>query len=378
MSTTRMTYQICDKYSNLTISKSRLTFFYLNARSIRKTGKFDELKCILQSITTMVHVILLTETWIADDTQAQEFQLQNYTHYYNFRTDKRGGGVSAFVHNNLKHNLTESNYLDGNNYLWISLEKYALEVGVIYNPGDTNYKKFLEVYEGQLQKRKRSIVFGDFNINLLIKDKQSKQYNALLHETGYRVLNKINKKYSTRDSATRKSILDHVCSNLKNNDFHMAIINSSMTDHKQIYFEMKKFKPAPTIRTKYDAMDYSKLYTSIEAARLDSMNTDYTLLENTIKNYVMKCKVTKNKILNPPQNEWIHNNIIAEINKRNQLWTKLKEQPDNEDLHTDFKEKRDYTAKLIQTTKNNYYFKEFSKCMKKPKKNVETHYEFSK
>lgn len=110
-----MTYQTCDNYSKLIISKSRLTFFYLNARSIRKTGKFDELKCILQSITTTIHVILITETWIANETQAKDLQLPNYTHYYNFRMDKRGGGVSAFVHNNLKHNISESKYLDGNN-----------------------------------------------------------------------------------------------------------------------------------------------------------------------------------------------------------------------------------------------------------------------
>ncbi|KOB66672.1 putative tick transposon [Operophtera brumata] len=368
ITTNNMTYQTCDNYSNLTISKSRLTFFYLNARSIRKLGKFDELKCIIQSISTTIHVILLTETWIANESQAQEFQLPNYTHYYNFRTDKRGGGVSDFVHNNLKHNISESIYLDGNNYLWISLEKYALEVGVIYHPGDTNYKKFVEVYDGQLQQRKRSIVFGDFNIDLLTKENQSKQYKELLNEAGYRLLNKINKKYSTRDSTTRKSILDHVCSNLKNNDFHMAIINSPMTDHKQIYFEMKKFKPAPKIRKKFDAIDYSKLYTSIETAKLDPMNSDYTIFENTIKHHITKCKVTKNKILNLPQDEWIHNEIISEINKRNQLWTELKKQPDNEALKIDFKEKRDYTAKLIQTTKNTFYYKEFIKCTKKPKK----------
>lgn len=27
----------------------------------------------------------------------------NYTHHYNFRTNRIGGGVSAFVHNDLKH-----------------------------------------------------------------------------------------------------------------------------------------------------------------------------------------------------------------------------------------------------------------------------------
>jgi hypothetical protein len=78
--------------------------------------------------------------------------LPNYFHYYNYRTDTIGGGVSAFAHKNLNHSLSESVYVGGNNYLWIQLEKYALEVGVIYNPGHTDYKQFLDVYGSQLQK----------------------------------------------------------------------------------------------------------------------------------------------------------------------------------------------------------------------------------
>ncbi|KOB72697.1 Uncharacterized protein OBRU01_05849 [Operophtera brumata] len=89
---------------------------------------------------------------------------------------------------------------------------------------------------------------------------------------------------------------------------------------------MKLIAPG-ILQKKIDAIDYSKLYTSIETEKLDPMNTDYTIFENTIKYHITKCKVTKNKILNLPQDEWIHNEIISEINKRNQLWTELKKQP---------------------------------------------------
>ena len=163
------TYQIIDNYNNLQTSKSRLIFFYLNARSIRKKGKLDELKCILRSIPTTVHAILITETWISSEIQALQLRIDNYSHYYNYRTDSRGGGVSAYIHNDLKHSLIESTYSGGNNYLWVKLERYSLDIGVIYNPGDTNYMDFLEVYESQLQQRKRALVFGDFNIDLLAK-----------------------------------------------------------------------------------------------------------------------------------------------------------------------------------------------------------------
>ncbi|KOB66807.1 putative tick transposon, partial [Operophtera brumata] len=313
-------------------------------------GKFDELKCILESISTTVHVILLSETWIRNEIQALQLCLPNYTHYYNYRSDMRGGGVSAYVHNNLKHSLSESNYTGGNNYLWIQLEKYALQVGVIYKPGDTNFKNFLEVYDLQLQQRQRAIVFGDFNIDLLTKDKNTKQYIYTTKEAGYKILNKVNRNYTTRDSSTKKSILDHVSTNLENNDFHMALIDSAMSDHKQIHLQMKKFKPL------------------IQGAGLDDLHSDYTLLECTIKQYINKSKTSRTKILNLPQKEWINNDILSELNLRNHLWIELKRDPNNDSLKADFKSKRDYTAKLIQNTKNNYHYSEFMKCTYKPKK----------
>lgn len=106
---------------------------------------------------------MLTETWISTERQTLQLQLPNYTHYYNIRNDTMGGGVSAYIHNDLKHSLSDSKYVGGNNYLWIKLEKYGLEVGVIYNPGNIN-ESFFEEYESQLETRRRAIVFGDFNI----------------------------------------------------------------------------------------------------------------------------------------------------------------------------------------------------------------------
>lgn len=82
----------------------------------------DELRCIIQSIPSKIHIILLTETWIKSEEQAILLKLPNYTHYYNYRSDKIGGGVSAYVHNDLNHRQTESSYINGNNYLWILLE----------------------------------------------------------------------------------------------------------------------------------------------------------------------------------------------------------------------------------------------------------------
>lgn len=295
-------HEVVNDYKQIKIGKSRLSLLYLNIRSIRKRGKLDELKCIIQSISATVHIVLLTETWIQNENQIAQLQIDNYTHYYNYRTDSRGGGVSEYVHNDLKHNLIKSTYEDGNNYLWIQIDKLALDIGVVYNPGNTNFERFLDVYDTQLQERKRAIVFGDFNIDVLTKNKQMKTYKQTINESGYKILNKIHNTYCTRDSPTKKSILDHVCTNLKGEHFNMTIINSSMSDHKQIYLQIPKMKPPPKAHINYEIIDYKKLYTSMETYGIEDIS-NYCELESKIKECVNENKVSRKKVLNPPQKD---------------------------------------------------------------------------
>lgn len=317
---------------------------------------------------TVVQIILLTETWIANETQAQELQLDNYTHYYNFRTDTIGGGVSIYVHNNLNHTLSESIYKDGNNYLWIRLEKYSLDVGVIYYPGNTSYQTFLEELNIQLQRKTRAIVFGDFNVDLLSKEKRTKEYKETINDAGYKIINKITKKYSTRDSPTKKSILDHIITNLNNENFHVALIESAMSDHKQICVQLKKFKSPPKKRTRYEAVDYNKLYNLVKENGIDETICEYSTLEDIIVKLIKDCKTVKTKIINLPKQDWINKDIIYSINKRNQLLKELRSNPKNELTEEEFKTEKESLAKIIQNTKDSYYYNQFMCCLNKPKK----------
>ncbi|CAH2086135.1 unnamed protein product [Euphydryas editha] len=334
----------------------------------RKEGKLDELKCILRTVSNTIHVILLTETWISNENQALDLRIPNYTHYYNYRSDSRGGGVSAYIHNNLKSNLSESIYSGGNNYLWVQLEKYALEIGVVYNPGHTNFNDFLDLYESQLQHRNRTIVFGDFNIDLLTKDKKTKQYTDLLKGAGHILLNKITTKYCTRESSTKRSIIDHISTNLKKDSFHVPLIDSPMSDHKQFYLEIKKIKPPAKQRRQYEAINYEKLTTLATELELNKQSYNYIQLENQLKDLIYKSKAIKTKILNLPRNDWINKEVISEIDNRNALWVEVKKNKDDDNLKIEFQAKSSYVSKFIQNTKNNYYYKEFTKCYHKPKR----------
>lgn len=315
-----------------------------------------------------IHIIIITETWLKSDDEAMNYQLPGYTHYYNTRTNERGGGVSIFVHNFLKHNIIEKQCLNGNHYLWVHLQKFSIDIGAVYRSNHDTVKNFLELYSTQLQNRKRALVFGDFNLNLLSSEKCVKDYKLTLKENSYQIINKIDTNHSTRETSSTRTILDHVCTNLKDNNFHLAIIESAMSDHKQIYFEVKKYHPKSLQKIKYEKINYENLWKTIENCKYENENNDFTLFEKRLLSSINKNKVTKIKILNPPRQDWINQEVIKEINSRNISWQQLKLNPENDKLKQEFKTKRNKVTNIIQGTKSRYYHKAFMDCKNNPSK----------
>ncbi|KAI5633705.1 endonuclease-reverse transcriptase domain-containing protein [Phthorimaea operculella] len=251
--------------------------------------------------------------------------------------------------------------------MWLKLERYSLDIGVIYYPGNTDYDKFLNTLESQLQQRKRALVLGDFNVNLLEKHSKKQTYVTTLNASGYKLLNKISKDYYTRRIPTRKSIIDHVCTNLKDERYHLALVESPLSDHRQIYLTLQKQKAPQKQRSTYQSLNYEKLYQTVEKDQNLSVDS-FEELQESLKKHIENSKISKTKILNLPQEDWIQKDVIESINQKNLLWAKLQMEPNNEDFEKEYNEKRDATAKLIKTTKDSYYYGQFINCKRKPKK----------
>lgn len=209
--------------------------------------------------------------------------------------------------------MDESIYSGGNNYLWIKLKQYGLDIGVVYYPGDTNSNTFIDTIDVQLQQRKRTLIFGDFNINLLENGKKRGLYKATLKKAGYKILNKIHRDYFTREAETKKSILDHISTNLKNDFFHIALYDSPMSDHRQIYLSLKKHDPPQVKRIAYKALNYTRLYTSVEEAKPKNINYNFSKLEKTMKGHIERSITTKYKIQNPPLKDWINRIFLMKL-----------------------------------------------------------------
>lgn len=171
-----ISYQLAKKYEYLSTTAKSVKCFYVNARSIMSPGKLDELQCIIHSFSVIIHIIVISETWIKSDFDARQSQLPGYTHYYNHRTDGRGGGISIFAHKSIKHDIIEDKTVNGNHYFWIHLEKFSVDIGAVYKPGSSNTKYFIDMYSEQLQRRKRAVTIGDFNYDLLKPNPSVREY----------------------------------------------------------------------------------------------------------------------------------------------------------------------------------------------------------
>ncbi|KOB70396.1 putative tick transposon [Operophtera brumata] len=211
-------------------------------------------------------------------------------------------------------------------------------------------------------------MFGDFNFNLLAAETSTTLYKETLEESGYIILNKIDENFCTRETASTKTLLDHVCTNLKGNDFHLAIIETPMSDHKQIYFEVKKCKVTSLKKNSYEAINYDKLYKTVEESEINNEEHLYHLLEERLLLCIKKSKTTKTKLLNPPRQDWINKTILDEINIRNVLWAGHKRNPEDEIKKEIYIKKRNEVSEHIQNTKSKYYLKAFDGCKKKPAK----------
>ncbi|VVD05941.1 unnamed protein product [Leptidea sinapis] len=133
-----------------------------------------------------------------------------------------------------------------------------------------------------------------------------------------------------------------------------------MSDHRQMFVEIKKFEAPKKRKLEYKAINNKKLYNAVE-----DPHQSFTSLLNEINQQVEASKEYKTRFLNLPKEELITKNVINSIQMRNLRWTALHADPENEELVDEYKKQRALTAIAIRNTKDSYYYKEFQKCVKK-------------
>ena len=228
--------------ANRQLTENKLSFLYLNIRSIR--NKFDALLNYLHLLTHKFSIIGLTETWL-NDMDGDNFKIPGYNLTKVNRQNKGGGGICIFTRENIKIKLRNDlvNEESNNNteFLFIEILNEKCKnviVGIIYRPPSSKFKDFKNDLKTILTKLDKSnkpcYIMGDFNIDLLKYEccNYSNNFFNQLSSSGYVPL--ITK--PTRITRSTATLIDNIFTNNANKTGHQSgILLNDISDHLPIF-----------------------------------------------------------------------------------------------------------------------------------------------
>jgi len=214
----------------------------LNIRSIK--SNIEKLTDYLDTTTHKPHIIAITETWLKSCT-SNLYGIEGYTRIDVNRSSAkktRGGGVSNYIHNDIKvldyQNITSENVES----LSVSLEiaDKMIDLITIYRPQPpaVRFNDMIRVLERlMLNSRGHTIIMGDFNVDIFEPKRKTdisnkKKYLDTISSYGYAQV----VKDPTRITSVHSSLIDHVITN--NIGFIEAIENIPISglDHLAVGF----------------------------------------------------------------------------------------------------------------------------------------------
>ena len=217
---------------------SEFTIFHNNIRSISKN--FNEIETdLFVNCNQYPDLMAFTDTQLIEGADAPV--VEGYIFEGVPSPTGRAGGVGLYLSNSIEYSVTSEYSLNEFKCedLWLKLKvdsnsrsKDDLIIGVVYRHNFvSNYdqftKKFCDILLSLNEKKKNYYIVGDFNINLMkfnLGGNVTKYMNAI-SSTGCGVF--INQP-TRRES---RSCVDHVYSNLPNENLDNYIILSDITDH---------------------------------------------------------------------------------------------------------------------------------------------------
>ena len=218
-------------------SRKELSLMTFNIRSIRKN--FENLNYLVSQINHKIHIITLTETWLGDSDDINDYKIDGYyPPLYQNRSKKHGGGVITYIHEDistfkLNKKLT---FMDEFNHCLatdITVNDKTTTVLNVYRSPSTNNTEFTSKLGDILQKlnNKKCYIMGDFNFNLININNhlQTEEYFNIMTSHSFKPL--ITK--PTRITHSSKSLIDHIWTNDISEETMTSsyVIVTDITDH---------------------------------------------------------------------------------------------------------------------------------------------------
>lgn len=346
-----------------------LKIFHLNVRSAK--NKTTDLDCLFSEVGIAFDIIMLTETWYDNETDV--FKLPQYKTFCVNRTKGRGGGVCLLIKECVNCELLTYFCLASDDYEVVTVSFGGCIVSVVYRPPDGDIPSFFEFLESFLgftnDERKKVILGGDLNINMLSDTSSKRELDLLLSMNG--CMNVITR--PTRITSHSETLIDLFITNEDEMNLKTGVLVSDISDHLPIFMFVKgqHRESCKKEEIKYQSITLSSLKEFRDKISLCDWKDVLSAVEPNeaydafLKTFIRLYKIcfpykifkTCKKIKKP----WITPSILAKINFKNKLYKKFIKSRSIEHLST-FKDFRNQLTKEIKKARRSYYNSVFLTC----------------
>ena len=385
------------KTKNLWNKKKSLGIFHTNACSLQ--ANIDKVEDLLHDMDYSFDIIALSETWNPENTKDsfRPKRLEGYLEYHGVTGSSMKGGCGFYVkenftpipRNDLEFKISDIGSETEN--CWIELVNNSgpnVLVGVFYRHPSKNNSLFLEKLKVTLKKinreKKKTIICGDFNLNLLNyeTDKQISSFLSTMFQNNFqpciteptRITNA--NKPSLVDNIFINTFDDPSCGNILEHISYDHLPNFAIIDHehKNKKQSIKKRDKRNFDKDKFlaDLFDGGNLLLKlINEKDCDTACLVFIkeFLEAFDKHQPMRELSNKEKKL--LQKPWLTPGLLKSISKKRSLFKQFKDDKmKNKDSATyeQYKIYNDTINKLKRVCMKDYYQKFFMENFKNSKK----------
>ena len=195
-------------------------------------------------------MIYFSETWL-DEVGNLLYELPNYVSKHQVRDDRKGGGVSTYIHSSLCFNVLSNLCINFVHIDFLSIElsldnKHSTFVNVLYrlpNGKIGPFKAFLVKLLSSIPNASKDLhIAGDFNLNLLDRESNKKVHNISKNIYRNGMIPTINN--PTRVTRTMVTTIYHILTNSSiDRNFEIAIFKSDISHHFSICFIIPSTNP---------------------------------------------------------------------------------------------------------------------------------------
>ena len=367
--------QMNSKFQNSTSTSNGFSSIHFNARSIK--ANFRSILTFIESVNIKFCVIAISETWLHDGDDINQFAIDGYVAHYVNRSNKRGGGVAIYVSKIFDvckiNELSEciDNCME---VLTINMKLnklLSINVACIYRPPGSDINLFNENLCSYLNKRGRKNMFicGDFNINLLNSDTNvdTATFTDTMFSSGlYPLINKPTR--VTKDSST---LIDNIFTSELFTKIESGICISDISDHFPV-FQVCSYKNVQFVENEVTTV-CSRLLKDNNInnfmSRLDSIPWDDVLNNDDINSasdkfiykfcdiYDDTCPKVKrniNSTRNVTNKPWMSKSLVNACHKKNYLY-KCFLKKRNTTTETRYKSYKNKLTSILRHAEKLYY-----------------------